>query len=111
VRREFLQRLPGALQGTLGSYIRDALQEGSANAVACHGRKPFGLMVSTTFFCKEFFLYNVIVRRMMICSFGVSLFHLFLSSFMASRIPTFGTRFEREVLMMLRGLWPRGLDP
>jgi hypothetical protein len=37
VRREFLQiRLSAALCGTLGSYLRDALQEeGSADAVAC----------------------------------------------------------------------------
>jgi hypothetical protein len=39
VRREFMQRLPaalhGALHGPLGSYLRDALQEGSADAVAC----------------------------------------------------------------------------
>jgi hypothetical protein len=30
VRREFTQRLSLALNGTLGSYLRDALQEGSA---------------------------------------------------------------------------------
>jgi NAD-specific glutamate dehydrogenase len=36
VRREFMQRLSDALHGTLGSYLSDALQEGSANAVACH---------------------------------------------------------------------------
>jgi hypothetical protein len=35
VRREFMQRLFGALHGTLGSHLRDALQEGSANVVAC----------------------------------------------------------------------------
>jgi hypothetical protein len=35
VRREFMQRLSVALHGTLGSYPRDALQEGSADAVAC----------------------------------------------------------------------------
>jgi hypothetical protein len=35
VRREFMQRLLAALHGTLDSYIRDALHEGSANAVAC----------------------------------------------------------------------------
>jgi hypothetical protein len=29
VRREFMQRLSVALHGTLGSYVRDALQEGS----------------------------------------------------------------------------------
>jgi hypothetical protein len=36
VRREFMQRLSAALHaGTLGSYLRDALQEGSADAAAC----------------------------------------------------------------------------
>jgi hypothetical protein len=30
-----MQRLFDALHGTLGSYPRDHLQEGSANAVAC----------------------------------------------------------------------------
>jgi hypothetical protein len=35
VRREFLQRLFAALHGTLGSYLRDALHEGIAEAVAC----------------------------------------------------------------------------
>jgi hypothetical protein len=36
VRREFvMQCLFAALHGTLGSYLRDALQEGNANVVAC----------------------------------------------------------------------------
>jgi hypothetical protein len=35
VRREFMQRLSVALRGTLGSYLRDAFQEGSVDAVAC----------------------------------------------------------------------------
>jgi hypothetical protein len=35
VRREFMQRLSTALHGTLGSYLRDPFQEGSADAVAC----------------------------------------------------------------------------
>jgi hypothetical protein len=35
VRREFMQRPFAALNGTLGSYLRDAFQEGSADAVAC----------------------------------------------------------------------------
>jgi hypothetical protein len=34
VRREFVQRLSTALQSTLGSHLRDALQEGSAHALA-----------------------------------------------------------------------------
>jgi hypothetical protein len=35
VRREFMQRLFAVLHGTLGSYLRDALEEGSVDAVAC----------------------------------------------------------------------------
>jgi hypothetical protein len=35
VRRESVQRLSVVLHGTLGSYLRDALQEGSGDAVAC----------------------------------------------------------------------------
>jgi hypothetical protein len=35
VRREFMQRLSAALHGTFGSYLRDALQEGGADDVAC----------------------------------------------------------------------------
>jgi hypothetical protein len=34
-QREFMQCVSAALHGTLGSYLRDALQEGSADAVAC----------------------------------------------------------------------------
>jgi hypothetical protein len=35
VRREFMRLFYGARHGTLGSYLRDALQEGSADAVVC----------------------------------------------------------------------------
>jgi hypothetical protein len=35
VRREFMQRLSAAHHGTLGSYLRNAFQEGSVDAVAC----------------------------------------------------------------------------
>jgi hypothetical protein len=35
VRREFMRRLSVVLHGTLGSCLRDALQEGGAVAVAC----------------------------------------------------------------------------
>jgi hypothetical protein len=35
VRREFMHRLFAALLGTLGSYLREALREGSADVVAC----------------------------------------------------------------------------
>jgi hypothetical protein len=35
LRREFMQRLSAALHGTMGSYLRDAFHEGSADAVAC----------------------------------------------------------------------------
>jgi hypothetical protein len=34
VRRELMQPLSAALHGTLGSYLRDAFQEGSVDAVA-----------------------------------------------------------------------------
>jgi hypothetical protein len=65
VRREFMQRLYVALHGTLGSYLRDAFQEGNANVVACLpvprpsglGFFPFSsfcLVASTAFSCKEF---------------------------------------------------------
>jgi hypothetical protein len=35
VRREFLQRVFAALHGTLDSYLRATLHEGSADVVAC----------------------------------------------------------------------------
>jgi NAD-specific glutamate dehydrogenase len=35
VRREFMQRLFVALHGTLGAYLRDALQEAFFDVVAC----------------------------------------------------------------------------
>jgi hypothetical protein len=35
VRREFMQRFSAALHGNLDSYLRDAFQEGGADAVAC----------------------------------------------------------------------------
>jgi hypothetical protein len=35
VRREYMQRLFATLHGTLGSYLRDAFQEGIAYALAC----------------------------------------------------------------------------
>jgi hypothetical protein len=35
VRREFMQHLFATLHGTLGTYLRDALQEGSADVVVC----------------------------------------------------------------------------
>jgi hypothetical protein len=35
VRHEFMQRLSAPLHGTLGSYLRGAFQEASADAVAC----------------------------------------------------------------------------
>jgi hypothetical protein len=61
VRREFMQRLYVALHGTLGSYLRDAFQEGSADAVACllvprawgfFLFSSFCLVASTAFSCK-----------------------------------------------------------
>jgi hypothetical protein len=66
VRREFMQRLFAALHGTLGSYLRDAFQEGSVDAVACllvprSGLcfflfSSFCLVACTTFSCKKCFL-------------------------------------------------------
>jgi hypothetical protein len=35
VRRQFMQRLSPVLRGTLGSYLGDALHEGSVDIVAC----------------------------------------------------------------------------
>jgi hypothetical protein len=35
VRREFMQHVSASLHGTMGSYLRDAFHEGSADAVAC----------------------------------------------------------------------------
>jgi hypothetical protein len=35
VRREFMQRISAALHGSLGSYLRDAFQEGNDDVVAC----------------------------------------------------------------------------
>jgi hypothetical protein len=35
VRREFMQCVSAFLHGTLGSYLRDASQEGTADVVAC----------------------------------------------------------------------------
>jgi hypothetical protein len=63
-----MHRRSAALHGTLGLYLRDALQEGSADAVACvpPGCSDFGLwglnsslffpgllVVSAAFSCKE----------------------------------------------------------
>jgi hypothetical protein len=48
VRRELMQRLYDALHGTLGSYFRDALQEGSADAV---GFFPPGSFLLGGFHC------------------------------------------------------------
>jgi hypothetical protein len=65
VRREFVQRLSVAVHGTMGSYLRDALQEGSADDVAClpcssglgfFFFSSFCLVASTAFSCKIFFL-------------------------------------------------------
>jgi hypothetical protein len=59
-----MQRLSAALHGTLGSYLRDALQEGSADAVACHPVprawvfflvSTFCLMACPAFSCKTIF--------------------------------------------------------
>jgi hypothetical protein len=49
VRREFMQSLSAALQGTLSSYPRDALQEDSADAV-WHAFLFLGLLRPVGFF-------------------------------------------------------------
>jgi hypothetical protein len=62
VLREFMLRISASLHGNLGSYLCDALQEGSADAMACllslwafSLLSPFiCLVVSTPFSCKKF---------------------------------------------------------
>jgi hypothetical protein len=49
VRREFIQRLSAALHGTLGSYLSDALQEGSVDAVARLGSSGLGFFLFSSF--------------------------------------------------------------
>jgi hypothetical protein len=49
IRREFMQRLYAALHGTMGSYLRDAFQEGSAEKL-WHAFPFLGLMFSYLFF-------------------------------------------------------------
>jgi hypothetical protein len=71
VRREFMHRLFAAPLGTLGTYLREALQEGNVDVVAClHVPRasacgvfllaPFCLVISSTstaFYCKT--IYNM----------------------------------------------------
>jgi hypothetical protein len=62
VRREFMQCL-SPLQGTMGSYLHDAFQEGSVDVVAClpipraSGSfllfSSFYLVATTVFFCRK----------------------------------------------------------
>jgi hypothetical protein len=63
VRRELMQRLYVTLHGTLGFYLRDALQEGSVVVVAClhvptrvQVFYPFFFLLGglRCFFCKKF---------------------------------------------------------
>jgi hypothetical protein len=54
VCREFMQRLSAVLHGTLGSYLRDILQEGSVAIVAyplVHGLRYFLLPHFTLLWC------------------------------------------------------------
>jgi hypothetical protein len=46
VRREFMQRLSAALHGLFGSYLRDALQDGSAGMPSCSSGLGFFLFSS-----------------------------------------------------------------
>jgi hypothetical protein len=61
VRREFMQRLSTSLNGTLGSYLRGALQKGSVNS--CSSDLVFSLfsfvclVVPAAFSCDNF--YNI----------------------------------------------------
>jgi CBS domain-containing protein len=57
-----MRRLSAPLHGTLGPYLRDALQEGSAHGVACLPVSwaevfvlfySFHLLVSAAFSCKN----------------------------------------------------------
>jgi hypothetical protein len=58
LRREFMQHIFVVLHGTLGSYLRDALHEGSVDAVACllvprakkYGVFPFAIFYLFTAF-------------------------------------------------------------
>jgi hypothetical protein len=71
VLRELMKRLCDALPATLGSYLRDALQKGSANIVACRSvpralacglfslLAPFCLVVPTAFSCGPFFIFKI----------------------------------------------------
>jgi hypothetical protein len=76
VRREFMQRLSAALHGILGSYLRDALQEGSVDVVACLSvpralvlwgayflLAPFCLVAFTAFSCKNIRISSVVMRH------------------------------------------------
>jgi hypothetical protein len=56
VRREITQRLFVVLRGTLGSYLRDAVQEGGAAGVAfLPGPKGSGLCAFFLFFFADGF--------------------------------------------------------
>jgi hypothetical protein len=75
LRREFMQRRSAALHGALSSYLRDALQEGSADSVAClpvPGLRHVG--VFTSLFCPSwlvvsipFFFKGIGLRLCLIC--------------------------------------------
>jgi hypothetical protein len=49
VRREFMQRLCATLHGSVGSYLCDALQEGSADVVACFSVRGLGFFLFSSF--------------------------------------------------------------
>jgi hypothetical protein len=69
VRRQFMQRLHVVIHGTLGSYLREALQEGSDDAVVCSSGlgfslfSSFGLVASTTFSCKKLTLNSMMLKH------------------------------------------------
>jgi hypothetical protein len=77
VRREFMQRLSAALHGILGSYLRDALQEGNVDVVACLSAPralvlwggyflpaPFCLVAFTAFSCINIRISSVVMRHL-----------------------------------------------
>jgi hypothetical protein len=89
VRPEFMQRLSTVLHGTLGSYLRDALNEGSVDVVAC-------LRVSRAW---VFFLFLLGNLRRSFLSF-LSLFNVksLLSSLPLGSTPKFSSMSTRPYL-------------
>jgi hypothetical protein len=62
-----MRRLSAALHGTLGSYLRDALQEGSVDALACL-RVPRAWSFSS-FLLFAFWLMLLFLISILLCCF------------------------------------------